>query len=248
MGNAAATRWQGLTGDPNTPEAYAYRRRVLASAHRPPVRGRVDYLKEVARGRRVLDVGVVGHCCGDQPGTDWTHGKVAAAAAYCLGVDIVADEVRKLQELGHNVRLCDITRETLGERFDVIICGEVIEHLGHPAGLFQGALRHLLPGGRLVITTPNPYALWRIKHFLRGQMWENVDHVALMFPGGIAELAEREGMRLDRYCGVAEVAWTWKSRLLLRGMPLLKLAGICPEAVCETMVYECVRADEVPTG
>lgn len=38
--------------------------------------------------------------------------------------------------------------------FDVVFCGETIEHLDDPAVLFADAYRALKPGGKLIITTP----------------------------------------------------------------------------------------------
>lgn len=50
----------------------------------------------------------------------------------------------------------------LGEPFDAITLIEVIEHLRHDeiVGLFEQFGRHLRPGGRLVLTTPNYMSTW----------------------------------------------------------------------------------------
>lgn len=64
---------------------------------------------------------------------------------------------------------------------DVVVLGEVFEHiLNHPAGLLQAVYRILRPGGRVILTTPNPstlansirllgdgYVLWGTPSFLR---------------------------------------------------------------------------------
>lgn len=39
--------------------------------------------------------------------------------------------------------------------YDAIVCCEGIEHLGNPDGYFKSVRRHLAPGGRLIVTTPN---------------------------------------------------------------------------------------------
>ena len=39
------------------------------------------------------------------------------------------------------MRLCDISREKIDEKFDVMIIGEVIEHLTNPGSLFEASLR-----------------------------------------------------------------------------------------------------------
>ncbi len=80
--------------------------------------------------------------------------------------------------------------------FDVIVAGELIEHLDDQGMLFRVAREALAPGGRMILTTPNPYAPMRQWAGSRGVVWENADHVVLAFPSGIAALAQRHGLRL----------------------------------------------------
>jgi 2-polyprenyl-3-methyl-5-hydroxy-6-metoxy-1,4-benzoquinol methylase len=175
-------RWPDVSDDPNSPQARAFRAATLKAAHRPPVASKVAYLQELARGKRVLDIGVVDHTLDNQEKPQWLHRAIASAASYCLGVDILAEPVKTLRAAGFNVRVCDVTKDPIGEQFDVMICGDVIEHLGNPSGLFEAARRHLAPGGRLVISTPNPFCLFRVKETLRSRSYENVDHVSFLFP------------------------------------------------------------------
>jgi 2-polyprenyl-3-methyl-5-hydroxy-6-metoxy-1,4-benzoquinol methylase len=54
--------------------------------------------------------------------------------------------------------------------YDVVLLGEVIEHiLNHPLGLLQSLARVTRPGGLLVLTTPNPATLMNSVRLLRGQ-------------------------------------------------------------------------------
>ncbi len=54
--------------------------------------------------------------------------------------------------------------------YDVAILGEVIEHiLNHPVGLVRSIGGLLKPGGRLILTTPNPSTLGNSLRVLRGQ-------------------------------------------------------------------------------
>jgi SAM-dependent methyltransferase len=80
--------------------------------------------------------------------------------------------------------------------FDVIVAGELIEHVGSIDMLFQTARDLLSASGELVITTPNPWAPARVRAGQRGDVWENVDHILFAFPSGVAELAERHGLVL----------------------------------------------------
>ena len=234
-------RWLDITTQPNSPEAKRFRLATLAAAHAEPVPSRIGYLQDVVRGKRVLDVGCVAHDLETESAEVWLHRALASAADYCLGVDVLPDAIERLREAGYNVRLCDVTREDPGETFDVIVAGEVIEHLGAPAALFDAAGRMLAPGGRLVLTTPNPYYWKRTRNHigLRPNRCENVDHVTMLFASGVAELAERAGLRLDRYCGVLIAG---KRRRESRVGLLLRRLGIFePELFCDTLIYECTR-------
>ena len=43
-----------------------------------------------------------------------------------------------------------------GRRFDTVLCGELIEHLEQPYDFLRGLVDVVVPGGRLVLSTPNP--------------------------------------------------------------------------------------------
>lgn len=54
--------------------------------------------------------------------------------------------------------------------YDVVLLGEVLEHvLNHPLGLMREIGRVLRPGGRLILTTPNPANVMNAWRLLRGQ-------------------------------------------------------------------------------
>src|SRR5215210_9225113 len=66
----------------------------------------------------------------------------------------------------------------LGQRFDVVTMGEIIEHVENPGLMMRNMRRHLKPGGKLIVTTPNaffglhfaeslvadPYKRWNDEH------------------------------------------------------------------------------------
>src|SRR5437660_10303811 len=125
-----AQRWRDLSADPNSKIARDLRRKTIRAAWRPPVESRMAYLTQLAAGKRVLDVGVVGHVVDLQGDDEWMHGAIAKSAASCLGVDILPEAIAELKSRGFNVMLRDITVEPLDQTFEVIICGWVIVHLG----------------------------------------------------------------------------------------------------------------------
>lgn len=240
-------RWHRLSPDPNSDVAHRFRDSTLSRARNAPVANRREYLQSLARSKRVLDVGVVDHDAVKEGGEQWLHRSIASVATYCLGIDVLEDEVKKLQAAGYNVRVGDVTTEHFDEQFDLMVVGEVIEHLNCPGKLFEAATRVLLPGGVLAITTPNPYYLARVRRKLADLRTDpdNVDHVALFVPSGIAEMAERVGLRLHRFRGVeldrSQAARTFKGKLAFRFRGVLERFLLGPEALCDTIVYECMK-------
>jgi SAM-dependent methyltransferase len=219
-----ASRWSDLTSDPNNPVAVAHRARVLQAAWRPPIGDRATFIETRCRERVVLDVGCVAHDVQRMSSPSWLHGRIAAVARRCIGVDVLASGVEEMRERGYQVVLHDLTTgpgpiAALGP-FDVIVAGELIEHIAGLDMLFTLASSTLTDSGQLIITTPNPYAPVRVRAGQMGIVWENVDHVLYAFPSGIAELCERYGLWLSEAAVTIDTAprgiVEW-----LRGLPRL---------------------------
>jgi len=140
--------WTKQTNDPNNREARErVRQALLARRHIYTDRDLVDYVLERVAGKRVLDIGIVSHTLDYVAEEGWRHGRIVKRAAYCLGLDILREEIAKLKADGYNVRVADATSdEDLGERFDVVFIGDVIEHVDNPCRLLKFAARHLSPG------------------------------------------------------------------------------------------------------
>lgn len=200
--------WSDVASDPNDPRAVAHRARTLRRAWRPGIDDRVAFLTERCRDRAVLDIGCVAHDAARLGGDDWLHGHLARAAATCVGVDILAEGVAAVQAAGFDAVVHDLTTGLgpLAERgpFDVIVAGELLEHVPDLDMVFRVAAEGLAPDGELVLTTPNPYSPQRVRAGQLGIVWENVDHVSYLFPSGVAELAERRGLVLAEAATVDE--------------------------------------------
>ncbi|CAB4862343.1 unannotated protein [freshwater metagenome] len=193
-------RWADHADDPNAASALASRGEVLRNAWRDPIKNRTVFLLDRCRGKRVLDIGCVAHDIARMSSPDWLHGRIAGVAQRCVGVDVLDEGVAEMNRLGYVAVSHDLTSGlgplAVESPFDVIVAGELIEHVESMDMLFRTAAVALAPVGELIITTPNPWAPSRVRAGQRGNVWENVDHILFAFPSGIAELAQRHDLLL----------------------------------------------------
>ena len=86
--------------------------------------------------------------------------------------------------------------------FDVVLLGDVIEHLRDPVAALARLRPLLRPGGRLVLSTPN-VANWAIRLSLLAGRWRYTDrgildrsHTHLFTRATLGETIERAGYRV----------------------------------------------------
>lgn len=105
-------------------------------------------------GRRVLDV-----ACG--PGH--IGAQLRELGNYVVGIEVSVAAAQEAKSKLDEVHSFDIEgvwpKEVLDQSFDVVVLGEVLEHVFDPVELLKMAHRVLSPTGRVVITTPN-FLVW----------------------------------------------------------------------------------------
>lgn len=118
-----------LSDDPNHKPSYRAVVEWLPTARRVHVDTDVMGLVErEITGRSVLDIGVIEHSANYFEKPTWRHGRIAKQARRCLGVDILEPLVEEVRKRGYDVRCVDATSGAdLGERFEVVFIGDVID-------------------------------------------------------------------------------------------------------------------------
>lgn len=121
---------------------------------------KIRYISEFCEGSDVLHLGCIGN---DQiiDSDQWLHSSIEDVSKSCLGMDINEEGIREMENRGYNAVVDDAQDFSIENDFDVIVAGEIIEHLPNPGGLFESARDHLRSSGQLILTTPNPFALIR---------------------------------------------------------------------------------------
>ncbi len=175
---------------------------------------RWEFLEPRIRGRAVLDVGpaeLVGTVNRDKM-DHWLHGRMSRAATRLVGLEANAEQIAPLRALGYDLRLGDAETFSLGEKFEAIVAGELIEHLSNPGLFLDRARDHLLPAGRLLLTTPNRFSIlanYRLLRTGRVPRYEKdlAKHVAYFDSDALGSLLERHGFRVEE---VAYCQWVGK--------------------------------------
>ena len=95
-------------------------------------------------------------------------------------------------------------------RFDVLIFGDVLEHMVDPAAALQRALRHLSPGGCVVVSLPN-MAHGSVRAMLLAGRFDYEDrgildrtHLRFFTREGIAHLLADTGLALEKLYQVGQ--------------------------------------------
>jgi len=173
----------------------------------PPARlvDRADYLVEAVRGHHAAHVGFVDSGCWAYHDRfdSWLHAHLDAVASSMVGLDLDADGVRRAVELGFAAHAVD-ARDPAAVRalgldpVDVVVAGEVIEHLDDSGSFLDGLHSLVRPGGRLVVTTPNASGLLNAgAAALAGYEVNHPDHVTLYSCYTLTNLLSRHGWEVD---------------------------------------------------
>jgi SAM-dependent methyltransferase len=218
---------------------------------------RVRFLVDEARGKRVLDCGVVAMTCSDSatrvehmPNT--LHFKLRDSAREVVGIDHAADVLGEIKKRHPDLdlRACDVERvgEALRdvEPFEVIVFGDILEHLSNPGRALSSVRRTLAPGGTILITCPNAFGLPNFARFVVGRYREGADHVAGYSKLTLNNLLERCGFRVERvYTALDHTPRSPAKRLLYtvlgRGLKAFPELG-------GTLVVVARRVDEAVTA
>lgn len=165
-----------------TPE---YKAKMMHDIPKTTVVDRAEFILEHVRGKRVLELGA---SCP-------MHAKIVKAAAKTCGIDLNYSE---------NVLEFDLddVQTTLlpwnGEVIDIIVCGEVIEHLSNPGWLLK-RLREQRVGVPVIITVPNAFSEIVCVHLENSVENVNIDHVSWYSYRTLRTLIERAGYTIKNF-------------------------------------------------
>jgi len=171
---------------------------------------RVEFIKKVCAGKKTLHLG-----CTNFPYTRESiennillHFDLEKITSDLYGFDFDQEGLDILSEAGgKNLYRADLEKleeVPLNETFDVIIAGEIIEHLANPGLFLQGIKRFMNQQTKLVITTVNAYSGLRFMLYAfrgEGGAKEPVhpDHVAYYSYNTLSRALKGEGLDVQEF-------------------------------------------------
>ncbi len=165
-----------------------------------------NYIIQQCSNKKVLHVG-----CTDYPffeeslkNQSLLHTKLVTIAQDVIGIDIAIEDVLKMQQLGYDVRVIDahdMSSHNFPEKFDVIVLGDVIEHLTNPGMVLTEAKKLLAPDGKIIISVPNAFGIVRFLKSFFGYEQVHQDHVAYYSSGTLETFAQN--LELE----ILDMAW-----------------------------------------
>jgi 2-polyprenyl-3-methyl-5-hydroxy-6-metoxy-1,4-benzoquinol methylase len=161
-------------------------------------RAHAKLIEAVGTGRRVLDVGC---------SSGYLARPLSERGNTIVGLELDRTAARLARAWCENVFVGDVETMELPlepASFDVVLCGDVVEHLRDPVAALARLRPYLRPGGRLVLSTPN-VANWAIRLSLLFGRWRYTDrgildgsHTHLFTRKTLREAIVQAGYEVDR--------------------------------------------------
>ncbi len=204
---------------------------------------RQAFMLSYCSGKNVLDIG-----CADYPMTeekarngDLLYTNLYEVAAKVTGVDYSREGVEVLRSLGYeNLIVGDaenLAALELDESFDVIVAGELIEHLMNVGKFFEGVRSRMTADTSLILSVPNAHAAKRFLRILFGSELVNKDHAYYFSQANIELLCERHSLRIDEcYYYLAGASGLIKKALF---MPLKLAITYLSPYVSDHLLFVC---------
>jgi SAM-dependent methyltransferase len=171
---------------------------------------KIELLEQMTTGRQVLHLGAVGetgssidHVLDRSPRS--FHASLTQVAERCVGIDTNREAVEALTQAGifDNLMFADATTlerdEIPLDRLDVIVAGDIVEHLSNPGELLSNAARLADPGTLFALTTPNALGLRSFLRYLGGGVVDGGDHVLSFNRYSLENLLRRHGWIPERW-------------------------------------------------
>ena len=178
-------------------------------------RPRIEQIRAIlCRLPRVATVADVG-CMGGYAARLYAEAGVSVLHGY----DVSPDSLEKLRAKGFDGFLWNADGDpcpAAGDTYDVVIAGEIVEHLVDTDSFAREVRRILKPGGHLILSTPNLASWYNRVRLLRGLPPRS-------YPGTSSTI--RKNLLIDNHHIRVNVLSEWEHFLVTHGFQVIEVQG-----------------------
>jgi 2-polyprenyl-3-methyl-5-hydroxy-6-metoxy-1,4-benzoquinol methylase len=160
-----------------------------------------EFILSRCKNKSVLDLGCIEHDLFQErmKKKEWLHMNIQKVAKSLIGVDILKEYIIELNKKGFNiifgnVEKLDEVAELKGKNFDVIVAGDLIEHLFNQGNFINSLKPFFKENTEVIITTPNCFSTkFMIPYFFCGKEKVREDHTCWFSINTLKQLLELNG-------------------------------------------------------
>lgn len=205
---------------------------------------RQELIISLCKDKSVLHLG-----CADYPATQeqidkkrFLHTKIMSVARNVTGIDNNRSGIELLCKAGIN-NIVEADAENLHKldigTFEVVIAGEIIEHLKNPGFFLEGVKKFMNSESLLVISVPNAFCLRRFLWIPLRKEKVHPDHCYYFSHATLSHLLESCG-----YLLVKQSSYCFKDKNFPLAGTIEKIASLLSPNLCEGLFYIAKKSDD----
>ncbi len=179
---------------------------------------RENFIVELCRDKVVLDLGAADSIFCEHHIDEGRHLYINlhAIARMLYGVDLDEQAIQSLRDLGFqnlfvgNVEDLNIN---FGVEFELIIAGDIIEHLDNPGAFLDSVCRYMGENTLLILTTPNILSLKVFIHSIFGKQRIHGDHSVGFTFSLLQTLLDRHNLEVEQWMTTFEFVASRRAKL-----------------------------------
>lgn len=173
--------------------------------HSQPV-NRMTWLKHTLAGKKVIHFGCVDHLPlieERRKAHAWLHEEITKVCTRVVGVDIVQDGIDYMNAHGFeaynaNVVTQEVPDAIKAEKWDYLVAGEVLEHIGDPVQFLKAIQAKYGPyTENIIVTVPNAFSYTNFRRALKNTEMINSDHRFWFTGFTLAKVAADAGIKIE---------------------------------------------------
>lgn len=168
---------------------------------------RISLIRQITKDKSVIHVGCADHIElieKKRKKNTWLHEILMNNASRCAGIDLNPESISYMKDKLNipNVHCIDITRDKVPEilnlKWDYLLLGEVLEHIGDPVS-FLRSVRDIYRGvaEKILITVPNGFCYENLINTFKQRELINSDHKYWFTPYTISKVMAEADLEVD---------------------------------------------------